>query len=403
MNTQPPVFRWFAWGICLAATVPWAIADTALTASERCIAPVSYWPLDAALVGKDGQGIPALGTYERVSPDGRFILRSYSAAQVGVVSLIELPLLQQQPMHVYQTPLSNEAFPVQGSWRYLVDVDGRYFRFSDIVRQQGQARPLFQGGMSGFYAAASEMTGQGDGLVWIRSMSWPQGGRGGQGTGPLQIRTLGLRDSGNEVQVVQDSGPQFICASRGVADGSVYTLPMISVDGTEFSALPINPSEGAPSMRVYGLAPQAMASAHPCDLRADLQATPSKAVFGFPKRDVPAMLAYTQNGSVYFVDRRPEGVGQEFRIDDLKTRVLASAFPGITHDGRIVFGASWQQCEPKGNCVEQAGYVIADPLQNADYRQTMASRGVQLPKVCTTEGDVVRERWAFATRQNLQP
>ncbi|MEX1167852.1 MAG: hypothetical protein WEK74_13480, partial [Hydrogenophaga sp.] len=306
------------------------------------------------------------------------------------------------------TPLSNEAFPVQGSWRYLVDVDGRHFRFRDVLRDQGQARPMFQGGMSGFYAAASELSYQGQGagdggLVWIRSMSWPQGGRDGQGTGPLQIRTLGLRDTGSQVQVVRDSGVQFICAARGAVDGGVYTLPMISVDGTEFSALPINPAQGAPSMRVYGLAPQAMATAHACDVRADLQATPGKAVFGFPQADAPAMLAFTQNGSVYFVDRRPEGKGQEFRIDDLKTRVLASAFPGITRDGRIVFGASWQRCEPQGACVEQAGYVVADPFQNADYRQTMASRGVKLPKTCISEADVAQERRAFADRLGSLP
>lgn len=393
---------WGAWG-------PQApVGATPLDDADRCIAAVSYWPLDGGLVGKGSQGVPALGTYERVSPDGRFVLRSYSAAKVGAVSLIELPALPGQPMKVYQTPLSNEAFPVQGSWRYLVDVDGRHFRFRDVLREQDRALPLFQGGMSGFYAAASEMASDGtDGadanLVWIRSMSWPQGGREGQGTGPLQIRTLGLLDTGEAVSVVRDSGAQFICGGRGATDGNVYTLPMISVDGTEFSALPINPSKGAPSMRVYGLSTQTMVESHPCDVRADLQATPGKAVFGFPEAEMPAMLVYTQNGSVYFVDRRPEASEQVFRIDDLQTRVLASAFPGITRDGRIVFGASWQQCEANSQCWERAGYVIADPLQNADYRQTMASRGVNLPKACITEADVAKERKAFAKRQGVVP
>ena len=407
MTIRNHLVRALAWVSCIAlwgTLTPFTRAETALPVGDRCTAPVSYWPLDSAVVGKDGQGIPALGTYERVSPDGRFVLRSFSSALLGAVSLIELPLAAGQPMKVYKTPLSNEAFPVQGSWRYLVDVDGRHFRFSDVVRQQDQAQPLFQGGMSGFYAAASEMSvlaAVQPGLVWIRSMSWPQGGREGQGTGPLQIRTLGLRDTGAKVTVEQDSGALFICGARGVTDGNVYTLPMISVDGTEFSAMPINPEQGAPSMRVYGLAPQAMAKTHPCDLRHDLHATPGKAVFGYPMQGAPAMLAYTHNGSVYFVDRRPEGAGQVFRIDDLKTRVLASAFPGITRDGRIVFGATWQQCDPKGACQEQAGYVIADPLQNADYRQTMASRGVKLPKTCTTEADVARERGLFAASQGL--
>jgi hypothetical protein len=404
MAVRKCFFQLLAMACCAGAMGQFSYAASPSPDANRCIAPVSYWPLDGALVGNDGQGVPALGTYERVSPDGRFVLRSYSAAQVGAVSLIELPLTQGRPMKVYKTPLSNEAFPVQGSWRYVVDVDGRHFRFKDILREQDQARPLFQGGMSGFYAAASEMSGidsTDPGLIWIRSMSWPQGGRDGQGTGPLQIRTLGLQDGGDKIKVVRDSGAQFVCGSRNTTDGNVYTLPMISVDGSEFSALPINPAHGAPSMRVYGLAPEAMAVAHPCDLRTDLQATPGKAVFGFPLPGAPAMLAYTHNGSVYFVDRRPEGAGQVFRIDDLQTRVLASAFPGITRDGRIVFGASWQRCNFKGECDEQAGYVIADPLQNADYRQTMTSRSAAMPKNCITEADVAREREAFAASQGL--
>ena len=405
-----------AWLACVWS--PWALAAAAegpesrVTDSRQCVPPVAYWPLDSAQVGTDAANVPALGTYERISPDGRFVLRSFSAAKLGEVSLIELPLDPAQTMKVYRTPLSNEAFPVQGSWRYVVDVDGRHFRFGDILRDQGLARPLFQGGMSGFYAAASEMqapvsgVAEEAGLVWIRSMSWPQGGlgdRAGQGTGPLQIRTLGIRDDGRSASVVKDTGAQFICAARGVTDGNVYTLPMISVDGTEFSALPINPAKGPPSMRVYGLSSEPLARSQTCDLRKDLQATPGKAVFGYPSSAAPAMLAYTQNGSVYFVDRRPVGAGQVFRIDDLQTRVLASAFPGITRDGRIVYGASWLQCVAGEPCREQAGYVVADPLQNLDYRQTMASRGQPLRKPCTTWDDVRRERALFAAQRGILP
>lgn len=395
--------------LCAAACLVLASQVLAVSTDpegERCVEAVAYHPLDAQTVGADQHGVAALGTYERVSPDGRFVLRSFSSASLGEVSLIELPASPGEPLRVHRTPLSNEAFPVQGSWRYVVDVDGRHFRLADLLRQQTQAKPLFQGGMRGFYAAAAELAepaAADPSLVWIRSMSWPQGGRGGQGTGPLQVQTLGLRDLGASVEVVRDTGPQFICGSRQVTDGNVYTLPMLSVDGREFSAIPINPKQGAPSMRVYGLSPEPLLGQHPCDLRVDLQATPGKAVFAFSAGPVPPMLTYTDNGSVYFVDRRPEGVGQVFRIDDLHTRVLASAFPGFTRDGRIVFGATWQQCERPGVCAEKAGYVVADPLQNADYRQTMAQRGVALPKACTTRADVLRERSAFARSLGIDP
>src|SRR3990167_9256156 len=117
-----------------------------------CIDAVSYLPLDPEKVGRDRQGIAVLGTYERISPDGRFVLRSFSGAQLGQVALIELPAKPDGGMTVRKTPLSNEAFPVQGSWRYLVDVDGSHYRFSDIVHQPQLARPLYGEGMKGFYA-----------------------------------------------------------------------------------------------------------------------------------------------------------------------------------------------------------------------------------------------------------
>ena len=65
-----------------------AVADDA---GNQCIAPISYLPLDPAMVGRGDNGVAALGTYERVSPDGRYILRSYSGAQLGRVSIMELP------------------------------------------------------------------------------------------------------------------------------------------------------------------------------------------------------------------------------------------------------------------------------------------------------------------------
>jgi len=394
-----------AWAHLLALFGPLVMSAQAREPNNACIDAVSYWPLDPELVGRDGNGVPALGTYERVSPDGRFVLRSFSGARLGEVSLIELPDDATGRIVTYRTPLSNEAFPVQGTWRYVVDVDGRHFRLADVVKQQEQAKPLFQGGMRGFYAAASELTGikpEDANFVWIRSMSWPQGDRAGQGTGPLQVRTLGLRDQGDRVDVVSDSGPQFICGARGATDGGVYTLPMISVDGLEFSAIPINPRVGQPSMRVYGLANAALAATHPCDLRLDLHAAPGKAVFGFagPR---PAMLTYTDNASVYFVDRHPALHDQVFRIEDLRTQVLASAFPGLTRDGRIVFGASWKECPSSGACVDRAGYVVADPYQNPDYRQQLQRLGLAPDKACITQRDVQRERQRFAAQHGLKP
>ena len=377
-------------------------------AEEACVPPISYLPLDGKMVGVDTNGVPALGTYERISPDGRFILRSYSGAQWGRVSLMELPPTGTGPVKTYRTPFDNEAFPVQGTWRYLVDVNGEHYRFADVLRQQAQAKPTFKGGMTGFYAAASELTQSSDLLtagektqtVFVRSLSWPQSANPDQqGVGPLQIATLQVRDDGRRAQVVSTDGPQFICSGRSAIDGDVYALPMISIDGTEFSAIPQVPRQGRPSMRVYGLG-QAVSGPAPCDARADLGFSPGKAVFGYAREGdkTPPWLTYSDLGSVYVHDR---ALSATFKLALGRYRVLTSAFPGLTRDGRVIYGATWRDCAEASTCPEQAGYVVADPYQSADYRNYWLRRGQPAPKMCITQHDIMAERARFARMHRL--
>lgn len=402
------VVRWAALGL-LAAAVGGRAQEAV---APECVAPLSYLALDAQVVGRDDRGIAALGTYERISPDGRFILRSYSGALLGKVSLIELPLEPGGALRAYPTPLSNEAFPVQGSWRYLVDMNGDHYRFADVLLRGRQARPLFSGGMTGFYAAASEMppvpadvpAGGISGTpsaIHIRSLSWPQDANPDtQGVGPLQVATLEIQDDGKTARVVRTLGPQFICDGRVAVDGNAYALPMISVDGTEFSAIPQAPRVGAPSMRVYRLAGSAMAPAHSCEPQADLGLTVSKAVFGFPHADAPAWLVYSDLGSVYVFDR---SLGRSFRLDHARDRTLASAFPGLTRDGRVIYGATWRDCPDAARCPEKTGYVVADPYQSSAYRDYWRGQGRVAPKACITRQEVAQERARFARWHGLPP
>ena len=379
--------------------------------ADDCIASVAYLPLDVREVGRDDHGVAALGPYERISPDGRFILRSYSGAQLGKVSLMELPAEPTGSVKAYRTPFSNEAFPVQGTWRYLVDVTGEHYRFAEVLARQARAKPLFQAGMTGFYAAAAELTpvappGKSSTTtptdpqrLWIRSLSWPlNADPDQQGVGPLQVATIEVLDDGTQARPVETLGPQFICSGRAPVDGNVYALPMLSVDGTEFSAIPQVPRKGRPSMRVYGLAGSAAARGHPCDLRADLGLSPGKAVFGFPLGSSSPWLTYSDLGHVYVHDRE---LNQTFRLDHARHRVLASAFPGLTRDGRVIFGATWRDCADTLSCPEQAGYVVVDPYQSQAYRDHWRAQGGLPPKVCITKHEVVAERARFARFHRL--
>lgn len=385
---------------------PTVLAQT----GDACIPSLAYYPLDSREVGVDSNGLPALGTYERISPDGRFILRSYSGAQLGKVSLMELTAADKGVVKAYKTPFSNEAFPIQGSWRYLVDISGEHYRFTDVLARQSEARPLFKGGMTGFYAAASELPPIANGSnaegesapIYIRSLSWPQDANSdNQGVGPLQLTTLEVRDDGRSARITRTTGQQFICQNRQSTDGNVYALPMISVDGAEFSAIPQMPASGQPSMRVYGLAKDPMSKDHACDSRADLGFSPSKAVFGFPAAEgQPAWLTYSDVGHVYVFDR---SLRLTIPLEHGRYRVLASAFPGLTRDGRVIYGATWRDCPDAASCPEKAGYVVADPYQSQAYKAYWSARKEPAPKACITHQDVDRERSAFARLHKLKP
>lgn len=390
--------------LAVMATMSPGLVHSQIDVLNKCIAPITYLPLDSESVGKDANGLAALGTYERISPDGRFILRSYSGAQLGRVSLIELPKREGDSIKVYRTPFSNEAFPVQGTWRYLVDVNGDHYRFAEVLKRQASALPLFRAGMTGFYAAASELHAKSAAQhpfqsIYIRSLSWPQGADPDtQGVGPLQIETVEVWDDGQRAHVRQTSGQQYICTRRKSTDGGVYALPMISMDGKAFSAIPQIPASGPPSMRVYSLNSDAMSKEHPCELQADLGFSPGKAVFGFAASAEEYWLTYSDLGHVYFYDA---GLKQTFRLDHGRYGVLASAFPGFTRDGRVVYGATWRDCADSQQCGERAGYVVVDPLQSRSYRTYWESKRSAPPRACITQSDVRREQERFAKFHGL--
>jgi hypothetical protein len=399
-----------------------------------CIAAHTFTELPASIAGTQtdayGKTTVALGAYERVSPDGRFILRSYSGARLGEVSLIELGA-KGEAVRAIPTPLKNEAFPVQGSWRYLVDINGDHYVFNSIVGNLdarkvpfsadfSALKSVFKGGMDGFYAAASELppepnakAAEPPNTVRIRSMSWPNANANGnantQGQGALSVRTITVDTARH--RIVADTGAQFICRERRAEDGAFYALPMISVDGREFAALPQNPIKGEPHMRIFSFGPDGKS----CEAKSAFNFASGKTIFGFPHHNSPADasslsesrgadVAYEYKGQAWWVNRAP-GVGEARLslapyLDNPQSLLLASAFPGITRDGRIIYAATFKDCSG-GNCIERGGYVTTDPYQSNAYQQWLQVHKGPARRQCITEQDVQREREAFARFHGL--
>lgn len=399
----------------------------ALSQNDTCIAQNQFIALDPELVGLDDLQNTALGAYERVSPDGRFVLRSFSGKKLSTVSLIELPSPGSKQGHlVYSTPLSNEAFPVQGSWRYLVEVSGAHYTFQSIIEQGEKAQPLFNAGMTGFYAAAAELNTsypqRTSAPVQIRSLSWPNAaGRGElQGVGTLSSKTIRIDPT---TQQVLDQGKiQNLCLDRLNIDGNMYALPMISVSGQEFAAMPQNPKQGGAWMRVFGFGE----SGSQCQSLDQLQGPSGKVTFGFSEQNKDQNKADHQVGNGQNADLVYEYLGQvwwysrqfktSFNLAPWEangkaenTSIIASAFPGVTRDGRVIYAASWKNCQGS-ECKNQAGYIVADPWQSNAWQhfknKILATSGNLLSgavasKKCITQEQVLQERKLFAQFHQL--
>ena len=371
--------------------------------ANQCIAPNSFIELTAQVGGESkdatNNNVVPLGMYERVSPDGRFVLRSYSGAKLGNVTVMELPAFEGQVLRAYRTPLHNEAFPVQGTWRYLVDIDGTHYRFKDVLQQGEQAPSLFKGGMTGFYAAAAELPGAQPGQVLLRSLSWPNasGNDDTQGQGTLSSRTLTVDTQ--QQKIVADSGVQYLCRQRMGVDGAMYALPMISVDGKEFSAMPQMPMQGQQSMRIYAFGEQGKG----CTLRDTFTHASSKTIFGFDNTGKGADLAFEFRGQPWWYNRQLQ---QYFNVAMSPSQPgetwQTSAFPGLTRDGRLVYAATQRVCGTKG-CTTRVGYMLTDPYQSAavqQWRQDNPQLAQQLP-TCITQDRVRSARRDFAKLHDL--
>lgn len=365
----------------------------------KCVPANEYIPFVGAAAQPSRDGSVALGMYSRISPDGRFILRSFSGDHLSKVTLMEITKLTDgtKGAKAIETDFSNEAFPVQGTWRFLSDLDGSHYRVGDVVRDQKNAKRQFRGGISGFYTAAAELPGATDKNIQIRSLSWPNnasGGPGGtdpQGVGQLTNQVLTVKKNSDGTYEKADSSSEFrMCDNLRKTDGSLFSLPMISTNGTEFSAMPQNPKDRNMTIRIYKFG----ANNKDCEPSDNLNVPASKAIFGFPQTGQSAPLVFMSNSvvnnqAVYGIHLYDRDLKRTFFLGDRAKQISPDSFPGMTRDGRVVYGAKWKDCS---SCAEKTGYVITDFYQAEDvkrFRQAYPEQAKKL-KQCVSEEEVTK-------------
>ncbi|MNK07828.1 hypothetical protein D3C87_257480 [compost metagenome] len=382
----------------------------ATEAYGKCVPAHEYVPFigTAGRAGRDGN-VP-LGMYSRISPDGRFVMRSFSGDNLSAVTLMEIVKQSNgaSGAKAYLTDFDNEAFPVQGSWRFLVNVDGSHYRLADIVKNQKNAKRQFRGGISGFYTAAAELPGATDRNIRIRSLSWPNssgadGVDDNQGKGQLTNKTLTVRKSSDGNYDMSDSTSlNYMCSNLRSSDGTMFTLPMISTDGMEFAALPINPKDRRSTMRIYRFG----SNGKDCSRVDDLNVAASKAIFGFPQTGKKSPVVFLSSGMsgnkpAYGIHLYDRNLKKTFFVGDRAKQVNPDSFPGMTKDGRIIYGAKWKDC---ASCAEKTGYVITDFYQSEDFKRFRETNpdSTKALKACVTEEDVAKVQAAQASLYGLK-
>ena len=360
--------------------------------SAACVPAHEYYPFDGKWVTKNSDGDIELGMYARISPDGKYVLRSYSGKGLSNVTLMELVKDQKNSVKPFETPMKNEAFPVQGSWRYLVDVNGDHYKLTDILKKQKKADKQFKGGISGFYTVAAELAGSTANSHKIRSLSWPtDANETNQGVGVLSNRVITASLDSKGSSTLTDKGSiNYMCANLRGTDGQIMSLPMISMDGSEFASKPQNPRNSEPSIRIYKFGEDNKTCENVLDLKIDV----SKVTFSTPEQGMLLFYASGSLGSngngVYFFDRK---VNKTFTLSDEAKKVKADSYPGFTRDGRIVYGALWEECTEK-SCVKKGGYVVSDPYQSKDVKDFKIANPnlAKSFKECITDEDIKASR-----------
>jgi hypothetical protein len=380
------------------------LAFTPTLFAEECVPAHEYYPFEGKWASKNDRGDVELGMYSRVSPDGKYVLRSFSGKGLTQVTLMELVKgkseSERNKVIPYETPLKNEAFPVQGSWRYIVDIGGEHYLLSDLLKDQKKAKKQFKGGITGFYTVAAELVGGQLKEHKIRSLSWPSGNTENQGVGVLSNRIITAQIVSPKKAKLTDKGDvNYMCKNLQSTDGQVMSLPMLSPDGKEFASMPQNPRSSQVSMRIYQIGNDHKT----CEKKDNLNVVAAKVLFSRPEQNMVLFYASgamgNQGNGVYFYDRLSKS---QFGLQDDSRRVRADSYPGFTYDGRIVYGAYWEECTVSG-CVEKSGYVVSDPYQSKmvqDFVKENPDKSNHLSKCITKEkvtdvAKVYNEMWKY--------
>lgn len=284
------------------------------------------------------------GIFHRVSPDGNYVMQSLSAEGFGDVSIVDFSKRDTKTgariVTIHKTPMRNETYPVEGSWRYIaspgtISHPMEYYRFSDLLRDKENTNYFFDDNFWEFYHSCGELAESTATMQKFRVMSWTH----------LIYKDfeVNLNSDGSIASEIKKSDTKWMCENIASEEGFELVQPLLSKDGQEVAGIPQNNNN--PTMRVYKIFPNG-----DCEKVLDLGFQTSKVGFSHPQKGSKGMLAFTDQSGVFVYDRDRDIT---IPVSDAKTESRGS-YPGFSKDGRVIYLTSKN---------DQMGYSIVDPYQ----------------------------------------
>lgn len=374
--------------------------------ADQCVPAYEYIPY-AGMTNSGSENDERTGQYQRVSPDGRYILRSDSGSHLGSVTLLEIRQNASQgnlEAYAYLTPLANEAFALLSTFRFVVNVNGEHHKIKEIKNNGKGSAPFFKAGESGWYAASTELKGGNQNAFKIRSIAWPNNStssgfnRGSDmGKGILYMSETDMALENGKYKVKKENRYK-LCENLNPTEGNIYFQPMISPSGQYLSAMPVSPKDGEVTMRIYKIL-----NSGRCEKVDDLGKVSQKAALGLetdnqlppvmwagpslfhdPKTNLPVTGLYVRDSELKL----------NFYLGNSKKPFQPVGFPNMTRDGRIVVSATWINCNASATgkeiCKDSRGIVRLDPNQSEDVLKYRSQQGkpVTAFKKCITAAEV---------------
>lgn len=145
----------------------------------------------------------SVGAYQRIHPNGKYIMQSSMNNGVSQVRLIDIENLSSDGsvINVIDTPMQNESYPTPCDWNYISSPNHggfmRYYKLEDLVEKKMETQPVHADNFNEFYQSIGDLNCGKTDQKKIRMMLYSS----------RAVRDYSIRiENGKEVFEVENSG-----------------------------------------------------------------------------------------------------------------------------------------------------------------------------------------------------